>query len=263
MAICLRTCSFKILPLNGIVTTKNHSSRFSWKIPVRSHFSDDFLNKRRISSCRPAQRCTAENRHDVDVREVALLNLQNENLKITYLDGDKGTNVISNNKYECDEICIKSLALTSDDYVEQSPPYSFKFLPPIHMNDIDFTKYNNVSIEPTCLSDYERDAIANCQHSAAPSLVSSNSNPNDNEGRPSEEQLMKVFHVLSTNMPELFYKTLDYSIYHPNLVFAPIAAKLALLIGLLPRNYLSDVTPYFTTSSDTEDITPIPFKTLE
>lgn len=44
---------------------------------------------------------------------------------------------------------------------------------------------------------------------------------------------------------------------------APIAAKIALLIGLLPRNYLSDVTPYFTTSSGTSDCTTLPFKTLE
>lgn len=44
---------------------------------------------------------------------------------------------------------------------------------------------------------------------------------------------------------------------------APIAAKIALLIGLLPRNYLSDVSPYFTTSSGTADNTPLPFKVLE
>lgn len=44
---------------------------------------------------------------------------------------------------------------------------------------------------------------------------------------------------------------------------APIAAKIALLIGLLPRNYLSDVTPYFTTSSGTSECTALPFKALE
>lgn len=44
---------------------------------------------------------------------------------------------------------------------------------------------------------------------------------------------------------------------------APIAAKIALLIGLLPRNYLSDVTPYFSSSSGTTDQMPLPFKVLE
>lgn len=44
---------------------------------------------------------------------------------------------------------------------------------------------------------------------------------------------------------------------------APIAAKIALLIGLLPRNYLSDVSPYFTTSPGTADCSGQPFKVLE
>lgn len=44
---------------------------------------------------------------------------------------------------------------------------------------------------------------------------------------------------------------------------APIAAKIALLIGLIPRNYLSDVTPYFSSSSGTADTTHLPFKVLE
>lgn len=44
---------------------------------------------------------------------------------------------------------------------------------------------------------------------------------------------------------------------------APIAAKIALLIGLIPRNYLSDVSPYFSASSGTADTTPLPFKVLE
>lgn len=44
---------------------------------------------------------------------------------------------------------------------------------------------------------------------------------------------------------------------------APIAAKIALLIGLIPRNYLSDVAPYFSASSGTADTTHLPFKVLE
>lgn len=42
---------------------------------------------------------------------------------------------------------------------------------------------------------------------------------------------------------------------------APIAAKIALLIGLIPRNYLSDLTP-FLSSSDTNECTPF-YKVLE
>lgn len=41
MAICLRTFSHKIIPINGIVTTINHSNRLSRKIPVRTQFLED------------------------------------------------------------------------------------------------------------------------------------------------------------------------------------------------------------------------------
>lgn len=41
MAICLRTFSHKILPINGIVTTKNHSNRLTRKIPMRTQFLED------------------------------------------------------------------------------------------------------------------------------------------------------------------------------------------------------------------------------
>lgn len=43
---------------------------------------------------------------------------------------------------------------------------------------------------------------------------------------------------------------------------APIAAKIALLVGLLPRNYLSDMSPYLNASGDScdSDNAPIPIK---
>lgn len=44
---------------------------------------------------------------------------------------------------------------------------------------------------------------------------------------------------------------------------APIAAKIALLIGLLPRHYLTDVSPYFSSSAGTAQPTTLPFKVLE
>lgn len=44
---------------------------------------------------------------------------------------------------------------------------------------------------------------------------------------------------------------------------APIAAKIALLIGLIPRNYLTDVSPYFSSSAGTAEPTTLPFKVLE
>lgn len=41
MANCLRSFSHKILPINGIATTKNHSNRLTRKIPMRTQFLED------------------------------------------------------------------------------------------------------------------------------------------------------------------------------------------------------------------------------
>lgn len=38
---------------------------------------------------------------------------------------------------------------------------------------------------------------------------------------------------------------------------APIAAKIAMLIGLLPRNYLSDISPYLTSSCAAPSAVPL------
>ncbi|XP_049886004.1 uncharacterized protein LOC126380556 [Pectinophora gossypiella] len=391
MAICLRTFSHKILPINGIVSTKNHSNRLSRKIPMRTQFLEDFLNRRRISSCQPAPKCTTESSiDDIYLHEFAVSNsLQSQEPKRRPIESLDGLRTDSDNyrNYNGDGIGIRTLGLTSDDYIEpRTPPYAFSDITSNSIN-IDLTKFNNENIEPTCLSDFERNAVAYCSSPSPVTLQKEIPSPSpepSKEGKPSEEQLMNVYNVLSTTMPNLFIKPLDYSIYHPNLVFvnnirgtttvglfhyvkqiallrtighikfayvrfeimkitahpedstvkmrwrvrgisgfkvffmfwkyklwnmkqvwhdqelwydgfstfyigsdglihkhvcdkvmpdqdtiiddeekAPIAAKLALLIGLLPRNYLSDVSPYFSSSVGTPDPTTLPFKIIE
>ncbi|XP_032513342.1 uncharacterized protein LOC116767199 [Danaus plexippus] len=389
MAICLRTFSHKILPINGIVTSTKHSNRLTRKIPERTQFLEDFLSSRRISSCQLAPKYSSENFiDDIHVQEVTIVNSyltrnSNEKSKLTFIDSTDGRenndNIEHYFNYYSDG--MKTLGLTSDDYVEQRTLYNLNERPSISMNDVDFSKCH-ADIEPTCLSDFERDAIAFC---SGPTVASQATPPTEEktiDGKPSEEQLMKVFHSLSKTMPQLFVKPLDYSIYHPNLIFvnnirgvttvglfhyvkqvallrtvahikfayvnfevlkitahpedssvrmrwrikgisglkvffmfwkyklwnlkevfqdqemwydgfstfyvgtdgliqkhvadkvmpdqdriiddeekAPIAAKIALLIGLIPRNYLSDLTP-FLSSSDTNECTPF-YKVLE
>lgn len=368
MAICLRSLSHKILPIHGIVSTKNHTNRLSRKIALRTQFLEDFLNTRPISCCQTAPRSPEVSLDDYKHHpEHSLQNVQIKSWKPLQIDEDG--------------IEVKSLSLTSDDYVERR-------VVPVCMNDIDFTRFNTEQqFEPTCLSDFERDAVAYCSPgNLSPALASSTQNtPTPTPtGAPSNEQLQHVYKVLSETMPNLFVKPMDYSIYHPELIFvnnirgitttglfhyvkqvallrtvghlrfayvklevmkitahpedstikmrwrvrgisglkifftfwkyklwdmkqvfkdqelwydgfstfyvggdgliqkhvadkvmpdqdtiiddaekAPIAAKLALLIGLLPRNYLSDVSPYFSASSGTADQSPLPFKVLE
>lgn len=373
MAIVLRTLSHKILPINGIVSTKSHSSRLARKIPLRAQFLEDLLSQRRISSCQLLPKSSVDgNIDDIYLHEIAV----KSNLEDV---GNHSDSVISRLG---GEIELKALRLTSDDYIEpRVPQHRYDDISYTSFNNIDFAKYNE-DLAPTCLSDFERNAVAFCSSSSSPAPSTSTSV--SNEGKPSEEQLMKVFHILSSTMPNMFVKPLDYSIYHPNLVFvnnirgittvglfhyvkqiallrtvghlkfayvnfevlkitahpedssikmrwrvrgisglkiffmfwkyklwnikqtfqdqelwydgfstfyvggdgliqkhiadkvmpdqdkiiddaekAPIAAKIALLIGLLPRNYLSDVSPYFSSSAGTTDTTALPFKVLE
>ncbi|KAI8437123.1 hypothetical protein MSG28_010473 [Choristoneura fumiferana] len=376
MALCLRTFSHKFSPINGIVSTKNHSSRLSRKIPVRTQFLEDFLHNRRISSCPVPSKCSVETNID---------NLYIHELVTATSGGYRPTNTSHGDVHRLsskDGITVRTLGLTCDDYVEQKNlPFEFHCLPHTSIPDIDLLKYENgEELQPTCLSAFEYDAVAHC---SSPNLRASADSPPEpsRDGKPSEEQLMKVFHVLSDTMPKLFIKPLDYSIYHPDLIFvnnirgtttvglihyvkqiallrtvghfkfayvklevmkitahpedstvkmrwrvrgisgfkvffmfwkyklwnmkealqdqelwydgfstfyvggdglvqkhiadkvmpdqdtiiddeekAPIAAKIALLIGLFPRNYLSDVSPFFTSTPGTTDVTPLPYK---
>lgn len=381
MSICLRTISQRILPINGIVSTKNHSSRLSRKIPLRTQFLEEFLHRRRISSCQLAPKCSTDSNIDYAYGhdEAVISRLTHQESTSIY---DK-TKSLDESSYYGEDVEVKALGLTSDDYIERRmPPYTFD-VPYTNISDIDLTKYSN-DIEPTCLSDFERDAIAYCRGTVLSSPISAPVVAPSRDGKPNEEQLMKVYYTLSDTMPNLFVKPLDYSIYHPNMVFvnnirgttsvglfhyvkqvallrtvghlkfayvklevmkitahpedssvkmrwrikgisglkvffmfwkyklwnmkevfrdqelwydgfstfyvggdglvqkhvvdkvmpdqdtiiddeekAPIAAKIALLIGLLPRNYLSDVSPYFSSSAGTADTTPLPFKVLE
>ncbi|CAG5035179.1 unnamed protein product [Parnassius apollo] len=385
MAICLRTFSHKILPINSIFSTRNHSNRLSRKIPVRTQFLEDFLDYRRISSCQHAVKCVSENSDSIDPDDFVIakgvFDVSNNSSKGFFKRDTVEANYDIDN---CSDILeFKSLGLTSDDFVEQKAVHFNLDKKPYSLNTIDFSKCKE-DVEPICLSNFERDAILYCTAPTLQSTDTQSSSEANQDGKPSEEQLMKVFHVLSKTMPALFVKPLDYSIYHPNLIFvnnirgittvglfpyvrqvallrtvghlkfayvnfevlkitahpedssikmrwrirgisgfkvffmfwkyklwdmkqvfkdqemwydgfstfyvggdgfihkhiadkvmpdqdsiiddeekAPIAAKIALLIGLIPRNYLSDAAPYFSSSSGTTEATPLPFKVLE
>ncbi|KAJ8949577.1 hypothetical protein NQ318_016208 [Aromia moschata] len=48
---------------------------------------------------------------------------------------------------------------------------------------------------------------------------SSNDPDKSNPNKPSPEKLYNVYNVLRENLPNLFIKTMDYSIYHPEMIF--------------------------------------------
>ncbi|XP_053659121.1 uncharacterized protein C6orf136 homolog [Anopheles marshallii] len=62
---------------------------------------------------------------------------------------------------------------------------------------------------------YERSDIQYCSDNI--SSTATGNQPKENQ--PSEEQLHRVYHVLSQTLPKLFVQPLDYTIYSPNLIF--------------------------------------------
>lgn len=361
------------------MSTKNHSSRLARKITLRTQFLEEFLNHRHISSCQLAPKCATESNIDDIYIHDAVQNYLIQFNKADVFTQEPQCETESNSDQREYGVELKRLDFTSDDYIEKIHPFAFE-VPYTNITDISLSKYTN-EIEPTFLSEFERDAITFCQGATPATRPAADPDPT---GKPSEEQLMKVFKTISETMPDLFIKPLDYSIYSPNLIFvnnirgtthiglfhfvkqvallrtvghlkfayvkfevmkitahpedssikmrwrirglsgfkvffmfwkyklwnlkeafqdqelwydgfstfyvggdglvqkhivdkvmpdqdtiiddaekAPIAAKIALLIGLLPRNYLSDVSPYFSSSSGTADNTPLPFKVLE
>ncbi|XP_059480999.1 uncharacterized protein LOC132199915 [Neocloeon triangulifer] len=92
--------------------------------------------------------------------------------------------------------------LTSDDIILWSQPNS----------QVSSILYPN----PSALSEFEKHMILLAEvHNGK------DTQPTEpgNTGRPSADQLEKVFNVLSDTLPKLFIQPLDYSIYHPNVVF--------------------------------------------
>lgn len=121
-----------------------------------------FLHRRRISSCQPAPRCMAESSiDDVYMHEVALANQYRvpsaRDSKRGIIDNiDAGTDTNDNIDNYCNLISerleIKSLCITSDDYIEDAGVHKFNDISSISMNDVDFseckevrtTKYNYI-----------------------------------------------------------------------------------------------------------------------
>lgn len=54
--------------------------------------------------------------------------------------------------------------------------------------------------EPTCFSEFERNAVAYCTAATTSMTKAQSTGEGNRDGKPSEEQLTKVFNVLSTTV---------------------------------------------------------------
>lgn len=109
------------------------------------------MNKRRISSCQQLPKCTSESTiDDVYFHEGAAANflrVLDQRSKPTYIDNLDGYKVENNHRLDSsqsNDISLKTLGLTCDDYVEQRvPQYNYDDLNYASINNINFVKYSN------------------------------------------------------------------------------------------------------------------------
>ncbi|CAH2242053.1 jg957 [Pararge aegeria aegeria] len=343
MAICLRTFSHKILPINGIVTTKNHSNRLTRKIPVRTQFLEDFLSRRRISSCQVATKCATEaNIDDAYIQQIVIANNyinrntneKNPNLtlkeEIDFRNTEelmkKNENLRNYFNYRTDGMNV--LGLTNDDYIEQKSSYNFNVMPSISMNDVDFSKCDEMPslfVKPLDYSIYHPNLVfvnnirgvttiglfhyvrqvALLRTVAHIKFAYVNFEVLKITAHPEDSSVKMRWRIRGISGLKVFFMFWKYKLWNLKQVFqdqelwydgfstfyvgsdgliqkhiadkvmpdqdriiddeekAPIAAKIALLIGLLPRNFLSDASPCFTSTPGISDCTEIPFKVLE
>ncbi|XP_053678426.1 uncharacterized protein C6orf136 homolog [Anopheles nili] len=108
---------------------------------------------------------------------------------------DEVSKVISNNLCRSGAIRLQAFALNAFESENKCSSFNSK----AESSDL------NASI---------RDAIHFCSDAGSSSTQGSSK-----ENQPSEEQLHRVYNVLSQTLPKLFIQPLDYSIYNPNLIF--------------------------------------------
>lgn len=108
---------------------------------------------------------------------------------------------------------------SNKDFYRPSPPLS----PHAFVTDAFATENQFPSLEQTVA---QFDARSKPTTDKRPGLRyysqdsdSPSSKGTQNDHQPSEEQLHRVYNVLSQTLPKLFVQPLDYSIYNPNLIF--------------------------------------------
>lgn len=103
-----------------------------------------FLHRRRISSCQLAPKCSTDSNIDyVYGHDEAVISRLTHQESTSIYDKTKSSDESS---YYGEDVEVKALGLTSDDYIERRmPPYTFD-VPYTNISDIDLTKYSNVSI---------------------------------------------------------------------------------------------------------------------
>jgi len=172
----------------------------------RSAFLSEFLNKRTIGTSSSAKLVEGERlAGSHKYTPYSSKDLLHENFVKYHL-----------NDMEC-------YPLTSKSAISRKSPQKYQLQLPTKSSAKEIYFYNGqlhslaFCTPPTAqiFSDYEKQMIVLSETNKNPTPEP----PKDFSGRPSPEQLEHVFNVLSKTLPRLFVQPLDYSIYHPEIIF--------------------------------------------
>lgn len=197
MAICLRSVCNKVVPVSQVVSTKQHVGHL-WHGKSgclrKSSLVIEFFPKRWIMGAAALVEQTKYNNNNVTVTDYKN--------SVLWCYSFQPKNQVSDYRIQRDSNDVLCHRLSKTEVLAAEKEFHRMIPSGIHQNPI--------------LSDFEKRMILLSESSKKYDL---SPEPPNNQGRPTEEQLHRVYTVLAQTLPELFLKPLDYTIYHQNLVF--------------------------------------------
>lgn len=116
--------------------------------------------------------------------------------------------------------CSNRNSLFTNENIAFNETYLQKFIIRRDANHITSNVQNEI-LHPKCirLATLEQDSHRLSDDVLLFSEDVKNSNACSSDNKPSEEQIFKVYNVLADTLPKLFIQPMDYSVYHPDVVF--------------------------------------------
>ncbi|XP_015599172.1 uncharacterized protein LOC107269613 [Cephus cinctus] len=252
MSLCFRTISNKLTPF---VNTRKQIGQLDRQLPKHikpSAFLEEFLGVRTITSATasPKER-VPESSVNIGIHQhvpLGSLDSSNECHENLSRKHDQTEDYTSQTEWynlgksqECSKDCSRGCVTFHSPLISAVKQYEIVLDDIMVWNKTSVeqesvvTLYENESLEDAfkrlslgirmhsadkpMLSNFEKDMILLAEGKANLENVNESQQSQDLDGGPSQEQLLRVFNILRENLPNLFIKSMDYSIYHPELVF--------------------------------------------
>lgn len=207
MAICFRSISNKFIPVNQLISTKKHvvHPRFSRNGPKRSFFLHEFLGERNLAvtsfSVQPEFNDDSYLFHSSVSKDIAAVSYPTKSLDTNVLPDDI---ILWKRGVGSELIKLSEMCRSIPSGIHQYPIMSDFEKEMFRLSDL---YASNVTTEWEPVNKFSGGKTPQKE----PDKVI-------NE-KPSLEQIEHIKEVLSKDLPNLFKRAMDFSIYHHNLIF--------------------------------------------